>query len=270
MHEPYIGITDFACGEEVNQMLAVFLEHRRAGSNRKLHVGVMASYKTLGGHASRWSGIYPPVSELPKIFSNSSPEIFNCLHYADYDNTIHEDNFLVHGGLLRMVSAISECPHLHGIQLDMVWPDPGVLWAMHTSMPGELILQIGSRALAVAENDPDRVAHRASSYKGLVDRFLFDKSGGRGIGLNAQVLLPFMRRVREEMPELTDAQFVVAGGLGPNSLHLLEPILEEFPGVSTDAQSRLRPSGDAMYPIDWSMGRDYLVKSLKLQEGRNG
>lgn len=189
--------------------------------------------------------------------------MLNCLHYADYDNSDNDDTFLLHGSLVNMLSEAAKCPNLNAIQLDMVWPEPGLIWMLRQYFQGEIILQIGARAMAKLENDPKQVAWVAARYEGLVDRFLFDRSMGRGLGLDAQTILPYMREVRDKMPDMTDAQFVNAGGLGPHTLHLLEPILEEFPGVSIDAQSRLRTSGNAADPISWSLAAEYLKKSLR-------
>ena len=57
---------------------------------------------------------------------------------------------------------------------------------------------------------------------------------------------------------------VAAGGLGPESVGLVEPLYREFPDLSIDAQGKLRPSGSALHPIDWDMAETYLVKALQL------
>ena len=56
----------------------------------------------------------------------------------------------------------------------------------------------------------------------------------------------------------------MAGGLGPDTLHTIQPLIDEFPDLSIDAQSRLRPSGNAMNPIDWGMAKSYLINALKI------
>ena len=69
------------------------------------------------------------------------------------------------------------------------------------------------------------------------------------------------RAIKENIPEFG---IVVAGGLGPRTLHLIEPIIEEFPDISIDAQGQLRPSHNALDPIDWDMAGEYLTKSLQM------
>ena len=65
----------------------------------------------------------------------------------------------------------------------------------------------------------------------------------------------------------------VAGGLGPDSVHLLEPIAEEFPDISIDAQGRLK-SADApvddrghitsKVPADLARSEEYIRKSCAI------
>ena len=56
---------------------------------------------------------------------------------------------------------------------------------------------------------------------------------------------------------------VCAGGLGPESLHLVEPLVRDYPMISIDAQGKLRPSGDALNErISWTMAERYLRKAV--------
>lgn len=83
MRIPYIGITDFMTFEQVERMLAVFKANFGQGQNRRLHVGVMMSYKTLHDLETKWTKAFPPKKTIADIFG--SDETMNCLHYADYD-----------------------------------------------------------------------------------------------------------------------------------------------------------------------------------------
>lgn len=125
----------------------------------------------------------------------------------------------------------------------------------------EIVLQIGANAIAAEDNDPVQVVNRLSLYKDVVHRVLLDKSMGRGLGMDAEGLLPFAREIKNRFPEIG---LGAAGGLGPNSIHLVEPLVAEFPDLSIDAQGQLRPSGNAMDPIDWIMAAGYLMSALRL------
>ncbi len=252
--KPYIGITDFTSFEQVTKMLEVFRRYRSSESQRLLHVGVMMSFKTLNGIETKWSKAFPPKETIADIFG--SDDVYNCLHYADYD---HDTDFF--NDLARAIGygGIG----IHAVQLDMVWPDPGqVASGVHTSRKQvEVILQVGKNAIEAAGNDPGEVVRRLEDYEGVIHRVLLDRSMGQGLGMDATGLIPFARAIRERFPDLG---LGAAGGLGPNSIDLVKPLAEEFPDISIDAQGKLRPTGSALDPIDWRMAEAYLVKALEL------
>jgi hypothetical protein len=253
MFVPYIGITDFMSYDQVKQMLAIFNQNLPVGQNRRLHVGVMMSYKTLNGLPTKWTKAFPAKESIAEIFG--STETLNCLHYADYTSTD------VRNSLAKAIEFGG--PGINALQLDMVWPDPEqVEEAVLGSQKNlEVILQVGKNAMSEENDDPIRVVERLHEYHGLVDCVLLDKSMGTGKGMDAVTLSAFARAIQDGFPELSIA---VAGGLGPFSMNLAEPLVREFPTVSIDAQGRLRPSGNAIDPVDWGMAEGYLVKALGL------
>ena len=251
---PYVGITDFTSFEQVTRMLEVFQNHNPSESQRQLHVGVMMSFKTLNGIETKWSKAFPPKETIADIFG--SDDVYNCLHYADY---VHNTDFFKDLARAIGYGGIG----IHAVQLDMVWPDPGqVASGVHTSRKQiEVILQVGENAIEAAGNDPTEVVRRLEGYEGVIHRVLLDKSMGRGLGMDAEGLIPFARAIKDRFPDLG---LGAAGGLGPNSVNLVKPLVEEFPDISIDAQGKLRPTGNALDPIDWGMAGAYLVKALEL------
>ncbi len=277
--DPYIGITDFTSFEQVQRMLSVFKANKRSIAdrrwpihsdmvpwNRRLHVGVMMSYKTLHGLPTKWAASFPPKEKIAEIFG--STETFNCLHYADYENRPDFADSLA--------LAMSFCgPNLHAIQLDMVWPDFTQLGKGYYSgcrslglnpLKVDVILQINSVAMAACvstskfNTDLDILINRMRHYEDRVHRVLIDKSMGKGIGMNAEELRPLVGGFAE------DCRFIigVAGGLGPHTMHLVEPLVPHFPYISIDAQGQLRSSGNALDPIEWDRAEQYLIKALEL------
>ncbi|OGD61062.1 hypothetical protein A3A71_02385 [Candidatus Berkelbacteria bacterium RIFCSPLOWO2_01_FULL_50_28] len=251
---PYIGITDFTTIGQVREMIKLFRSNQLSGLNRMLHVGVMMSYKTLHGIPSKWQAAFPAKENIAAIFGPSMA--YNCLHYADYDNNPDLwkslDKAISFGGL-----------YIDALQLDMVWPDPGQV-ANGVDLcrkPIEVILQIGKNALDEVDNDPRAVVGKLADYEGVIHRVLLDKSMGKGLGMDAGALIPFARAIRERFPTLGIG---AAGGLGPETIHLVEPLVREFPDLSIDAQGRLRPSGNALDPIDWKMAGTYLTKAQQI------
>ena len=121
MKTPYIGVCDFTHARQVRRLLPLFpveLPHR-------LMVGVMMSYKTLRGIPTKWQHVFPPKETISSIFS--SDQVYNCLHYADYDSNLDLGKCLC--------DAISLCQTgIYALQLDMVWPHPGqIAHGIHTS-----------------------------------------------------------------------------------------------------------------------------------------
>ncbi len=251
---PYIGITDFTESNQVRRILEVFHTVFPDGTNWRLHVGVMMSYKTLRGLPTKWQASFPAKEKIASIFF--SHEAYNCLHYADYDAN-HE--------LSKILSeAICWCGRgLNAVQLDMIWPNPGeVAEAIHRSRINiEVILQLGANALAETGGDPAVTVNRLRDYEGVIHRVLIDKSMGRGLVMDANVLLPFVSAIRQHFPTLGIG---VAGGLGPGTVEAAQPLLRAFPDLSIDAQGRLRPSGNALDPIDWDIASEYLVQAASI------
>lgn len=247
-------------------MLEVFRLYRRE-SIRRLHVGVMMSRKTLFGEPTKWENVFPKPEELQNIFQYTDDidaldyrdrisDVMFCLHYADYERP---QNLLI--DLMCAIERSGNCQT--AIQLDMIWPEPAAIASANDFSRNnmEVILQVGKNALEKANNDPREVIERLQDYKTVITHVLLDKSMGKGIGMDAQGLLPFARAIQENFPELG---LVVAGGLGPSTMDLVQPILTEFPDVSIDAQGKLRPSGDALDPIDWDLAETYLIEALQL------
>lgn len=252
---PYIGITDFISFEQVTRMLEVFRKHRQVDFKRLLHVGVMMSFKTLNNIETKWLGAFPSKETIADIFRSNDDDVYNCLHYADYDHGTKSTD------LARALEYAG--PLVNAIQLDMPWPDPGMVASgVYTSGEQiEVVLQVGKNAIEDADHDPMEVVRRLEAYEGIIHRVLLDKSMGRGLGMDAVGLIPFAQAIKKRFPDLG---LVAAGGLGPDSINLVEPLVKEFPDLSIDAQGKLRPSGNALDPIDWVMAGTYLVNALKL------
>jgi len=249
---PYIGITDFTSFDQVEKMLAVFNSNVPASCNYLLHVGVMMSFKTLHNIDTKWSVAFPPKESIAKIFS--SDEVFNCLHYVDYNNKEDLANSLesaiYYGG-----------KNLDAIQLDTIWPSPKIIREVFKDKNLSVILQIGKNAFEEVDEDPRQIIKRISMYGNSIQYVLLDKSMGKGLGMNAYKLMFYIEKIKREFPHL---RIVVAGGLGPTTMYLAKDIFERYKGISIDAQGRLRPSGNALEPIDWSMAETYLTKAVNM------
>ena len=262
--KPYIGITDFTTADETQEMFRVFQEAGGPGIGRVLQAGVMTSKKVLTDVPTKWSKAFPPKEKLREIFLHHD-DLLGTLHYADYEDAPNLEQDLDRAlsyaefGFAGQPGAYC----LRAVQLDMIWPDSAMLqrwsgWHPHI----RVILQVGTKALAQIGNDPENLLKRLEPYERCVDDVLLDKSGGKGRDMDAEVLRPFVDAVLKRGPGMGVA---VAGGLGPETLHLVEPLVREFPAISIDAQGKLRPSEDALNePVSWTMAERYLRKAIEM------
>lgn len=242
--DPYISVTDFTSPRQVRDLRRIL---ESTHSRRKLGVGVMASYKTINGLPTRWEGKFPMLDALEDIFSEEEG-VLNVLHYADYDG---------HTPLAALPALKASGSRLHAVQLDMPWPDIEDTAALAERTGVEIILQVGTVAMSAKEDNPVAVAETLARYAeaGALHAVLFDRSMGKGLPFDPEVVLPYLRVAEASCPGVLLA---VAGGFGPGRLRGLWEVLREFPDISIDAQSKLRPSGDAMDPVDWGLAGAYI------------
>lgn len=250
---PWVGVTDFAKSEQTQMMaehhLVEALHHRVEG--RPLMVGVMMSYKTLHDIPTKWADAWVSKKDLSRVFL-SYPHTLNTLHYADFDGLTTPDD------LIDVVTWGGR--NLDAVQFDMVWPEPFLLEFLRKKFPSVFfILQVNAHSLEMVHNNLGEFAVRLSEYDGVLEGVLLDKSMGTGLGLDGKYLRPFVATVVEKFPRLTVG---VAGGLGPDTLELLEPLREFFPQLAIDAQGRLRKGGNSLDPIEWHLARQYVSKAL--------
>lgn len=249
---PYIGITGFMSRSDAEAVLEIL----PPDSSRLLMVGVLASQKTvLLDQQNKWPNRYPKKGNLATIFP-SHPAALNLIHF----NTKEPET------LARQLVQVTEFggPRLHGFQLNIAWPSPAALEEYHKAYPlVQIVLQIGNHAFEAVEHSPEKLAERvATEYGELVDYLLLDPSGGYGKPFDTERARGYLRALREKDVKIG---LGVAGGLDPGTLaELLEPLVEEFPDISIDAEGRLRDGNDM---LDLERAKAYVAGALKLFGG---
>lgn len=273
-NENYYGVCDVVDPEKARAM-AEQLRAERKNPNRKVMVGVMTHPLALhpeinipGVDLDAVRKCFPTRETMANGFIDD-PDVFNTVHYADLYGPRKGQNLLPN--LELVVEYGGE--NLHAIQVDVTWPNIAEMQEFKSKHPElMIILQLGKFAFAEAENDPKKVVEKLKGYGDSIDFALLDMSMGKGTPMESQGLLPLLRLIKREMPGLGLA---VAGGLGPESMHLLEPIAEEFPGISFDAQGLLKPldaerdeKGHMLstIPADAGRSREYISKACKMMD----
>lgn len=256
MNMPYIGVTDFTTHSQVKEAIDCLLPW----TDRRLHVGVMISYKTLNGIATStgWENIWLKEEQMHQVFKKHKGEHhqdqFNVIHYADYPDqsgkiaTTFDD-------LVRAVQYAG--PDVDGIQLDMVWPNFRHIIELKNKFPKlEIIMQVSSLAEQYAKKHNLTIVEALETYdESCVDYILLDAGMGRGVEFDPQRTLNLVKQTLSIVPE---RKIAVAGGLGPNTFGNLKPILDVYPAISCDAQGQLRLSGKATDPINMKRVTDYI------------
>ncbi len=254
MKEPYIGITDFTSYEEVAAMKAI-LDKNPTPARHKLMVGAMMSRKTLLGLPSPWTKVFPSHNSLTSIFSETEG-VVNCLHYADYDGLSSSED---------IEEAMFLCgPNVTCVQLDMTWPDPAIVHDVKTALRTvDIVVQAGKRAMEIEGFDPVRIAMRLGRYSKAIDYILIDGSCGSGTPLDAAKTIALISAIRS-MSKLDHVRIAIAGGLGPDTMHLIAPVVAAYGNsIAVDAQGRLRSSGNIRDPIDWKRAAGYMRAAIE-------
>jgi hypothetical protein len=161
--------------------------------------------------------------------------------------------------------------NLHAVQLDVTWPDVDDVDRFKAKHPDiAVVLQLGKSAFEAVDHDAQKMVKELDRYGDSIDYVLLDLSMGKGKAMEAESLLSALRQIRQKLPGLGLA---VAGGLGPESVHLLEPIAQEFPDISIDAQGRLKPPDapvddrghiTSKVPADLARSEEYIRKSCAI------
>jgi hypothetical protein len=187
-------------------------------------IGVLMDSETLAGQTNKWPECYPQKENVRNIFVGD-PRVLNLVHY----NTDHPETLC--GQLMEATEVAG--PNLDGFQLN-AWPlipDLEDYWELHPNK--FLSLRIGSKALAQVES-MKRFREFIGAYLPMIDTVLIDPNDNDNEGktLRPAKGAEYLRVVRD-YPTLG---LGIAGILNPNMLHLLEPLIQEFPDLSIDAR----------------------------------
>lgn len=124
------------------------------------------------------------------------------------------------------------------------WPLPEALrvWFLEYGSGTRLCLQIGPKLQVGFDSSCEGLRASIARYArlvedGIVTDFLIDPSGGRGKPLNLLLIRAQIATIKKMMPK---ASVGVAGGLGPGNLSRLALLIEEFPDLSIDMESKVR------------------------------
>ena len=230
---PYTGITGVMSAGEVSAIL----DSVPANAERMVMVGMLATSQTIRGIENSRPHRYPKPKHMDAIFQ-PHPRALNLIHF----HTKIERPKLIYKEMQRARDLAGE--HCQGFQLNMAWPGTDLLMRVLGEMPKStiIVLQVGARAFEMIGHSPKKLADKIESeYGGLIHYVLLDASMGRKLPLDAEMLRPYLRALAAKQLPIG---LVVAGGLGPVTLDLVQPLVDEFPALCIDAESGLRDKND--------------------------
>lgn len=252
MRKPYIGITGFMSLSDALQVLGVV----PADTDRLVMVGVLASLKTMRGIQNKWPNRYPTMDKIASIFPDH-PLALNLIHY----NTKEKDTL---GDQLVAMTEFGGA-NTHGFQLNIAWPEIDILGEYRKKYTAkQIVLQVGGHAFDMVNNSPEQLATRVAEYDGVVEYVLLDPSGGYGKPFDPDRARDYLTALRAKNLNIG---LGVAGGLSPTTLNLVEPLMQEFPDLSIDAEGCLRTPEDH---LDLNLAWAYLQTALSMFNRRMG
>lgn len=223
---PYIGVTGFTNRAQVEEVL-----HVQPPRGWALMIGVLANTKTLTDKAHRHPNRHVGLTDIRRVFVEH-PTALNIIHFTGD-----------HGKLNKQLDVLNSVggPDLHGFQINMPWPDPQHL-AEEVCWCDRIILQIGSEALRMQGNDPEKVARALDRYHAVVTDILIDESGGKGVPLDPASVIRYFEAIASRHNDEFGLGY--AGGLSRHALHLIDQVQERYPTASIDAQGKMRDPYD--------------------------
>lgn len=245
----YVGVTGFMSSDEVKQVHSVV----PSNSIRQLMVGVLASSKTINGIPNKWPNRYPAANKIADIFLRH-PKLTNLIHF----NTKEPEK------LLEQMEQVTQLggPNLHGLQLNIKWPEAEILKKYKELHPGKIIvLQCGSGALEDVRYDPMLLAKRLNQYDENCDYVLLDPSGGLGQDFDPEQIFNLTRELYFRFGRYRMG-FGIAGGLCAETLkNIPYNILQFFPWTNIDAEGKLRDESDN---LDIAKAQKYVEEAFAM------
>lgn len=253
MRKSYIGITGITSKDDAEKLL----ETMPYSAHRLIMIGVLASFKTIQSLPNKWPNRYPRMSEIARIFPHHRLAL-NLIHYKAEPEHLYEQ-------LVRITHIGG--PNMHGLQLNTAWPSPRELHRYRTNFPfKQIVLQVGSHALEIVGHSPQRLALKIGEYAGLIDYALVDPSNGSGKTLGP-ILGPI--QAREYLLAIKNRGLRIglgiAGGLGPETIFLIKPLVDAMPNICIDAERLLRDQNDN---LDLNLATNFIKESLQLLNGK--
>ncbi len=242
--ESYIGITGFATPKQIRS----FLWDLPRNFDNLLMIAVLA------GLPNSPAGRYPSLKLLPRMFPESSDKrTLNLVHFQPTEQSKLLDEMSYFQDLIG-----ERC---HGFQLNTAWPDPRTIETYKIRFGQKtIVLQINSKAMDEVRRSPTELTTRLKAYADLANYALIDPSAGRGRSFDLDFAAECFSSIRGILPDLG---LGVAGGLAPDNLNRLRPLLANY-RFSIDVETGVRRYSNDEFDV--SKAVSFAVKAGRLSK----
>lgn len=232
--KPYVGITGFKTGEEVDVVNAIF---EKNGFNQNFsHLpmyGFIVTDKRLADVMKEGTQS-PKFVNLPLLASLLPSTTLPMMHYY----TDNKDNLADEIEQVFSYGAMYWSGDCRAVQLNVDWPPLKQIEKIKTMFEEmAIVLQLPARAME--GKTTAEITRQAKEYDGLVSFALIDPSGGLGLDFDLERSLELMASLYQAMPT---TQIGVAGGFsGENVEERVWAIQGRYSEpFCIDAQGKLR------------------------------
>lgn len=282
----YIGISGVVNQEQQAELEGMFKEYG-LDQKRTLNLGVKVTHKPqyLGienRHGREW---YPVGDALRTVLDRHEWFPGDELPFSSGVAQVCLDGDLVHEQAYRTefwrrsigrFALLDSGYWPRAIQFDML---PDWCEASGNEIAGEMLSRVAWEAESrkrdhyailqcqggiMTAHSPTQIAEALDrlsvGHDGWADYVLFDASGGRGIRMDSEALLPYIDATYDKRG------VAVGGGLSAGVVRdELPAILSHFPDVSWDAEGQLHPvNADSKRPLDMEACRAYFEASAEV------
>jgi hypothetical protein len=252
--QPYVGISGVARHEQQLVLQNVAERERIDFLNRFLMIGVQATGKTQvleveNKRGQMWHPVGDTITDaaFPDYSGLTQPYV-HCFFEGEEELRIGIDS------VMRRTLHYSKGVQLNGLPWMTTDYRPFMYdFLARYPLQSSIILQANRNIL---DNfSPAEVAAELETMP--VDYILLDPSAGFGIGLDPDQIQPFVDEIyQRQLP----VRVVVAGGLEAQNIDLVfGPLVEYYPGLSCDAEGRLRKGSEGRTVLDLDAAEAFLV-----------
>lgn len=257
-NRPYIGITGFTDDFRLVKACSHFESLPYAWNvDRMLMVGVLISRKTMEFNPSYapYPERYPDVDTIGRLCNIAALDerALPILHVCGLKQHDRESKDVLRD-LVRI--RLYGGAHCRGIQINGGLLSSWIIKNYRTCFPDDIIIQQLPKR-DVEDEEPISVARRFDGWADLINHVLIDASGGEGVLFDPFRAKALIIALSIRFPNLGIG---IAGGLGPRTVGLLAPLLEQFPLLSFDAESQLMCDDG----LSLTSVRTYLTKAAEL------